>query len=140
MGNCCQASSDANSQQRSTDIYSGKDECKYLVSFSVSNQYFEAWFTNFTNFIVSDLDAPNTQGISDRYRVFELETPFARTNINQFFVQMKIAKQECGDGEFLTLSALRAQLKTPAWQPLEDENSAIAKFLLSSAFKTPGLA
>ena len=52
----------------------------------------------------------------------------------------KIAKQECGDSEFVTLSALRAQLKTPAWQPLEDESSPIAKFLLSSAFKAPGLA
>ena len=97
-------------------------------------------FANIMILVASDLDAPNTQGISDKYRVFELETPFARTNINQFFVQMKIAKQECGDGEFVTLSALRAQLKTPAWQPLEDENSPIAKFLLSSAFKTPGLA
>ena len=55
-------------------------------------------------------------------------------------VQMKIAKQECGDSEFVTLSALRAQLKSPAWQPLEDESSTISKFLLSSAFKMPGLA
>ena len=55
-------------------------------------------------------------------------------------VQMKIAKQECGDSEYVTLAALRTQLKTPAWQPLEDESSPIAKFLLSSAFKAPGLA
>ena len=39
-------------------------------------------FANIMILVASDLDAPNTQGISDKYRVFELETPFARTNIN----------------------------------------------------------
>ena len=69
---------------------------------------FEALNSQDYETLVADLEAPNTQGIKDKYRVFELETPFARTNINQFMVQMKIAKQECGDSEFVTLSALRA--------------------------------
>ena len=39
-------------------------------------------FANIMILVASDLDAPSTFGVSDKYRVFELETPFARTNIN----------------------------------------------------------
>ena len=49
-----------------------------------------------------------------------------------------MAQADCGDGESVTLAALRTRLETPAWKPLEDEESALSKFLLSAAFKDEG--
>ena len=86
------------------------------------------------------MEAPRTLGESDKYRVFELSTPFARINVNQFLVLMKMAANDAGDEGFVTLTTLRTHLKTPAWQPLEDEGSTISRFLLSPAFKADGLA
>ena len=50
-----------------------------------------------------------------------------------------MAQADSGDDEkSVTLAALRARLETPAWKPLEDEESALSKFLLSAAFKDEG--
>ena len=48
---------------------------------------------------------------------------------------MKMAHADDGVEGFVTLQSLRAHFKSPAWKDLEDENSPLAKFLLSSAFK-----
>ena len=69
-----------------------------------------------------------------------MSTPFARTNVNQFLVLLKMANTDSGEGGFVTLTTLRAHLKTPAWEDLEDEGSTLSKFLLSPAFKADGLA
>ena len=90
--------------------------------------------------IVKDLDLPSTFNVSDKYRLFEYTLPFCRIEINTFCVLMKMALADCGDESFVTLTALREHLKTPAWRPLEDTNSTLSKFLLSSAFKTDGLS
>ena len=85
------------------------------------------------------MPAPSTRGVSDKYRLFELSLPFARIDVNQFLVLLKMAQTDSGDdGKSVTLAALRARLETPAWKPLEDEESALSKFLLSAAFKDEG--
>ena len=86
--------------------------------------------------LVTDDKAPSTLGVTDKYHVFELGTPFARIEVNKFMVLLKMAMADIGaDTEHVTLQALRTHFKTPAWKPLEDEGSSISKFLLSSAFK-----
>lgn len=116
MGSCCPGGGDAAAVQRSTNMYEAPkgDE--------------------------ADLSAPSTFGVSDKYRIFELSTPFARININTFCVYVKMAQTDCGDDGFVTLKAMRTHFKTDAWKCLEDENSTVSKFLLSSAFKGDGHA
>ena len=66
--------------------------------------------------------------------------PFARIKINQFMILLNMAKADCGDAEdAVTLAALRAHFKTPAWKDLGDESSALSRFLLSAVFKAEGL-
>jgi hypothetical protein len=84
---------------------------------------------------VVDLPVPTTFGESDKYRLFEASLPFPRIEINTFCVWVKMAHADCGEEGHVTLESLRAHFKSPAWKDLEDENSALAKFLLSSAFK-----
>ena len=56
------------------------------------------------------------------------------------FEALKDDDPDCGDAEdAVTLAALRAHFKTPAWKDLGDESSALSRFLLSAAFKTEGL-
>ena len=90
--------------------------------------------------LVSDLPAPSLFGVRDKYSRFELSLPFARIKINQFMVLLNLAKADCGDADdFVTLTSLRTHFKTPAWKDLEDESSALSRFLLSAAFKRDGL-
>lgn len=81
---------------------------------------------------------PSKAGVSDKYHQYELSLPFARIEINQFMVLLKMAQADCGDGESVTLAALRSRLETAAWRTLEDEESSLSKFLLSAAFKDEG--
>ena len=88
-----------------------------------------------------DLMKPITLGIFDKYRLFELSLPFARTDLNIFCAKLKLAVLDCcEDGEdFVTIDALKNRFKTEAWKPLSDENSVLSKFLTSSAFRRKGL-
>ena len=88
-----------------------------------------------------DLMKPITLGIFDKYRLFELSLPFARTDLNIFCAKLKLAVLDCcEDGDdFLTIAALKNRFKTEAWKPLNDENSVLYRFLTSSAFKRKGL-
>ena len=85
-----------------------------------------------------NLAVPSTWGIEDKYRLFELSLPFSRIQINHFMVKVKIAETQAGGEGFVTLQTLRGELDTPAWKDLENENSTLSKFLLSSAFKEDG--
>jgi len=84
---------------------------------------------------LKDLPAPSTAGVTDQLRLFELSLPFTRIQVNQFIVKVKIACQQSGDEGYVTLQTLRAELKTPAWKDLDNEESTLSRFLLSSAFR-----
>lgn len=92
--------------------------------------------------VATDLDAPSTMTVSDKYRLFEYSLPFYRIELNTFLVYNKMALADCGDDGYVTLKAMRTHLKTPAWADLENETSPLSTFLLSSAFKneSKGLA
>ena len=54
-------------------------------------------------------------------------------------ILLNMAKSDCGDSEdTVSLAALRAHFKTPAWKDLGDESSPLSRFLLSTAFKKDG--
>ena len=114
MGNCCKGSSEAPAAPAiSQNIHEVTDE-------------------------LADLKVPSTLGVSDKYRLFELSLPFCRIQVNHFIVKVKIAEQQAGSEGYVTLETLRAELCTPAWKDLDDENSTLSRFLLSSAFKREG--
>ena len=52
---------------------------------------------------------------------------------------MALATMESSDGNSLTISSLRVYLKQIEWKDLDDEESTLSTFLLSSAFKRQGL-
>ena len=114
MGNCCKGNSEGPSApQISANIHEVSDA-------------------------LSDLKPASTFAISDKYRLFELSLPFNRIQVNHFIVKVKIAEQQAGAEGYVTLETLRAELATPAWKDLEDENSTLSRFLLSPAFKKDG--
>ena len=51
---------------------------------------------------------------------------------------LKKADADCGDKGFVTLESLRQHLYTEAWKDLDNQESPISKFLLSSTFKKEG--
>jgi len=51
------------------------------------------------------------------------------------FAKINKAEKEYEVEGCVNLGALRANLTTPAWAPLEDANSILSKVLLSDAFK-----
>ena len=114
MGNCCKGSSEAPAAPAiSQNIHEVTDE-------------------------LADLKVPSTLGVSDKYRLFELSLPFCRIQVNHFIVKVKIAEQQAGSEGYVTLETLRAELCTPAWKDLDNENSTLSRFLLSPAFKREG--
>merc|ERR1719469_203344 len=60
--------------------------------------------------------------------------PFNRTAINVMFAKINKAEKEDEVEGCVNLGALRANLTTPAWAPLEDANSILSKVLLSIAW------
>ena len=75
--------------------------------------------------------------MKDRYEVWECKTPFKRVTFLAFKNALNEAESNCGGEGYVTLKALAAQLTTKAWAGLDDENSELAKLLLSDAFKDP---
>jgi hypothetical protein len=68
---------------------------------------------------------------------FEFSLPFNQVNILAFSQAVRRAHAACGNQNFVTISALRKELNTPSWKPLEEENSILCKILRSDAFKNP---
>ena len=134
MGQCCDNEGrKPDPVHRNDDLYNVEtDERKWLYTL-----LFQDWLTDL-KLIVEDLPIPSTMGISDRYRLFELNTPFARIRTNTFMTLLKKADSDCGDKGFVTLESLRSHLITDAWKDLDNEESSISKFLLSSTFKKEG--
>ena len=77
------------------------------------------------------------QGVTDQYRRFELQLPFARTLLSRFLEKVEAAEKASGEQGFVTPESLRAQLDTAAWEGLENPDSGIYKFLVSGLFKDP---
>ena len=84
---------------------------------------------------VKDLPAVDVSGIRDPYEKFERSLPFSRTLLPLFIKQVEEAEKACGDEGYVTLQALRNELKTGAWKDLENPASKLGKTLLSKAFK-----
>ena len=80
------------------------------------------------NVSLTDLPAPLTIG-KDEIEAFELSLPFARTAIQVMFAKIEEAEKASGLDGCLTLTALRQQLPTQAWSPLDDPNSSLCKIL-----------
>ena len=83
---------------------------------------------------MKDLPAPITLG-KDPIATFELSLPFARTHVHVMFEKIREAELATDVEDCITIAALREQLTTPSWAPLEDSNSPLCKILLSDAFK-----
>ena len=84
---------------------------------------------------MKDLPAIDIGGIRDVYARFEASLPFNRTLVTVLLKKIDEAEKECGDQGFVTLAALRTQLPTPSWKPLESPDSMLGKVLLSDSFK-----
>ena len=67
---------------------------------------------------------------------FEFSLPFNQVNVLAFSQAVRRAEEACGKQDFVTAEALRKELNTPAWQPLEDPSSKLYKVLHSRAFKS----
>ena len=85
--------------------------------------------------LIKDLPAIDIQGIRDPYEKFASSLPFNRTLLPVMLKQIEDAEVDSGDQGFVTLAALRKQLTSAAWKPLDDPNSSLSKTLLSPAFK-----
>ena len=66
-----------------------------------------------------DLPEISLKGITDKYRQFELQLPFAQTYISRFMQAIDNAENECGNKGFVTIETLSSKLTTPAWEDLK---------------------
>ena len=71
---------------------------------------------------------------------FEQSLPFVRISIEEMFRRIQMAedmeKESNAEAEdVVTLDSLAQVLNSPAWQPLQDPESVVAKLLTSDAFK-----
>lgn len=88
------------------------------------------------------------EGLSDLYERFEKSLPFNRIKIGTMLEKIDEAEKAALDNAggvmpddvdpFTTLQALRQALPTDAWRDLLDNDSALAKTLLSPQFKGKG--
>ena len=84
-----------------------------------------------------DLPAPTLDKIADKYQRFELSLPFCRTKINHFARHIDQAEADCGSKGYVTVEAMAARFKTPAWNALRKQGSPLKKLLASDHFKDP---
>ena len=82
----------------------------------------------------TDLERPSVFN-KDKLETFELNLPFSRSLIKSYVDHVKKADSAAGGNGFVTLDTLAAEFTSPAWNDLKNENSILAKILLSSAFK-----
>ena len=81
--------------------------------------------------------APSLRGVKDQFRRFEYQLPFYQTEIDSFFQYVALASMDT-DGKSVTLEGMRAFLKGAEWAELDDDESPLAKLLLSEAFRRSG--
>ena len=88
--------------------------------------------------VLRDMPAPETEGLTDQYQIWEYGLPFKRVPFLAFKRAVKAAEKDCGDKGYVTIEALKERLVVPgveSWKALEDSNSEICKLLLGSLFK-----
>ena len=85
--------------------------------------------------IVDDEKKPEIEKKSSTIEKFEFGLPFNQVNILAYVQAVQRAHASCGKLDFVTIEALRKELTTPAWKPLEDKTSKLSLILHSKAFK-----
>ena len=85
--------------------------------------------------MLEDLDAPKSWGLRNVYEKFEGSLPFNRIHITKFLELVEQADSEVDNDGKVTLKDLRKVFNSPAWAALDDQESTLAKVLLSAAFK-----
>ena len=84
-----------------------------------------------------DYEIPSTEGIADKYEVFECQLPFIRTHLKRFMEKVDKAAQSSKTNGSVTIKDLSEELKTEAWKDLVTKDSILYKFMTSGIFKIP---
>jgi hypothetical protein len=88
---------------------------------------------------LEDLAPPKSWGLRDEIQTFEQSLPFNRVEVEQAIALVDVAeaaeKEKGGAEGSVSLASLSEVFDSPAWAPLKDSNSVLAKLLLSETFK-----